>query len=57
VITAPAIITIEAKKGDRNAGPGQCAAEMFAAYRFKQEAGEVIENIYGAVNTGTQWQF
>jgi hypothetical protein len=53
VITASAIITIEAKKGDMNAGPGQCAAEMFAAYRFNQEAGEAIENIYGAVTSGT----
>jgi hypothetical protein len=57
VITAPAIIIIEAKKGDMNAGLGQCAAEMVAAQRFNNEAGEAIENIYGAVTTGTQWQF
>jgi hypothetical protein len=57
VITAPAIIIIEAKKGDMNAGLGQCAAEMVAAQRFNDEAGEEIENIYGAVTTGTQWQF
>ncbi len=57
VITAPAIIIIEAKKGDLNAGLGQCAAEMVAAQRFNDEAGEAIENIYGAVTTGTQWQF
>jgi hypothetical protein len=57
VITAPTIIIIEAKKGDINAGLGQCAAEMIAAQRFNDEAGEKIENIYGAVTTGTQWQF
>jgi hypothetical protein len=73
VIAAPAIIIIEAKKGDMNAGLGQpatqgseeiseqsvavCAAEMVAAQRFNNEAGETIENIYGAVTTGTQWQF
>jgi hypothetical protein len=57
IITAPVIVIIEAKKGDMNAGLGQCAAEMVAAQRFNNEAGELIENIYGAVTTGTQWQF
>jgi hypothetical protein len=33
-IEAPAIIIIEAKKGELNAGWGQCAAEMIAAQKF-----------------------
>jgi hypothetical protein len=57
LIKAPVVVIIEAKKGDLNAGLGQCAAEMLAAQRFNQEAGEPITHIYGTVTTGTQWQF
>jgi hypothetical protein len=57
LIKAPVIVVIEAKKGDLNAGLGQCAAEMVAAQRFNAEAKEEIEHIYGTVTTGTQWQF
>lgn len=57
LIKAPVIVVIEAKKGDLNAGLGQCAAEMVAAQRFNTEAKEDIEHIYGTVTTGTQWQF
>jgi hypothetical protein len=64
---------IEAKKGELNAGWGQlatqgseeaseqsvaiCAAEMLAAQRFNLSAEKPINNIYGSVTTGTQWQF
>jgi hypothetical protein len=57
LIKAPVVVIIEAKKGDLNGGLGQCAAEMLAAQRFNQEAGEPITHIYGTVTTGTQWQF
>jgi hypothetical protein len=57
VIKAPAIILIEAKQGDLKAGWGQCIAEMVAAQRFNQERGQPIPHIYGAVTTGTIWQF
>ncbi len=72
-IEAPAIIIIEAKKGELNVGWGQpatqgseetseqsvavCAAEMIAAQRFNLAAGEEVPNIYGCVTTGTMWQF
>jgi hypothetical protein len=56
-IEAPAIIIIEAKKGELNVGWGQCAAEMVAAQRFNLAAGEEVPNIYGCVTTGTMWQF
>ncbi len=56
-IEAPVIVVIEAKKGELNAGWGQCAAEMVAAQRFNLAAAEPIKNIYGSVTTGTQWQF
>jgi hypothetical protein len=57
VVQAPAIILIEAKKGDLNVGWGQCAAEMVAAQKFNQAADREIPIIYGSVTTGTQWQF
>jgi hypothetical protein len=56
-IEAPAIIIIEAKKGELNAGWGQCAAEMVAAQKFNLANEREIPTIYGSVTTGTQWQF
>jgi hypothetical protein len=57
VIEAPAIIIIEAKKGELNAGWGQCAAEMIAAQKFNSAGGQEVPTIYGCVTTGTRWQF
>jgi hypothetical protein len=57
IIEAPAIVLIEAKKGELNAGWGQCAAEMVAAQKFNQAGGQEVATIYGSVTTGTQWQF
>jgi hypothetical protein len=57
IIEAPAIVLIEAKKGELNAGWGQCAAEMVAAQKFNLANGQEIATIYGSVTTGTQWQF
>lgn len=56
-IEAPAIIIIEAKKGELNVGWGQCAAEMIAAQKFNLAAGQDVQTIYGCVTTGTIWQF
>jgi hypothetical protein len=57
IIEAPAIVLIEAKKGELNAGWGQCAAEMVAAQKFNRAGGQEVPTIYGSVTTGTQWQF
>ncbi len=56
-IEAPAIIIIEAKRGELNAGWGQCAAEMIAAQKFNQTNERETPSIYGSVTTGTMWQF
>ncbi len=56
-IEAPAIIIIEAKKGELNVGWGQCAAEMIAAQKFNLASGQEVPTIYGSVTTGTMWQF
>ncbi|MEB3147488.1 MAG: hypothetical protein VKL60_00495 [Sphaerospermopsis sp.] len=61
IITAPVIIIVEAKKENIkeniNAGLGQCAAEMVAAQIFNQQSHSDIQTIYGAVTTGSIWQF
>ena len=57
IITAPVIIIVEAKKENINSGLGQCAAEMVAAQIFNQQSHSDIQTIYGAVTTGSIWQF
>ncbi|MBV6622239.1 MAG: hypothetical protein KI793_04660 [Rivularia sp. (in: Bacteria)] len=56
-IEAPAIVIIEAKKGDLKPGLGQCAAEMVAAQIFNQQNQIPITTIYGSVTSGTAWRF
>lgn len=57
VITAPAAVVVEAKKGDLSLGLGQCTAEMVAAQTFNQQRDRPLPKIYGAVSSGTLWQF
>ncbi len=57
IVTAPVITVVEAKKENINAGLGQCAAEMVAAQIFNQQTAIEIKAIYGAVTTGSIWQF
>lgn len=55
--SAPVFCLVEAKNRTVEEGFGQCAAEMLAAYRFNQQAGEPLDFIYGAVTTGNDWAF
>ncbi len=55
IITSPVLAVVEAKKEDLQ--PGQCIAEMIAARLFNEREGSDIKTIYGAVTTGTNWQF
>ncbi|MEQ8756092.1 MAG: hypothetical protein RID09_21625 [Coleofasciculus sp. G1-WW12-02] len=57
IVTAPVITIIEAKKENINAGLGQCAAAMVASQIFNQRSDSEIQTIYGAVTTGSIWQF
>lgn len=57
VITAPVAVIVEAKKGVLTLGLGQCTAEMVAAQTFNQQRERPIPTIYGAVSSGTVWQF
>lgn len=57
MVTAPVITVVEAKKENINAGLGQCAASMVAAQIFNEQTTTEIKTIYGAVTTGSIWQF
>jgi hypothetical protein len=48
---------VEAKKGDIEAGLGQCIAQMVAVQLFNQRSAQVYPAIYGCVTTGENWQF
>ncbi|MGK7920570.1 MAG: hypothetical protein AB4080_11255 [Trichodesmium sp.] len=57
IIQAPVFALVEAKNDNIKSGLGQCMAEMVAAQIFNQERGNQISKIYGAITTGTAWQF
>jgi hypothetical protein len=57
MLTAPVITIVEAKKENINAGLGQCVVAMVAAQIFNQKSETEIDTIYGAVTTGSIWQF
>ncbi len=57
IFKAPVITVVEVKKENINAGLGQCAAQMVAAQIFHEQATTEIKAIYGAVTTGSIWQF
>jgi hypothetical protein len=57
VLTAPAVVLVEAKKDDLMGGLGQCVAEMVAAQIFNERKQQPLKAIYGAVTTGTAWRF
>jgi hypothetical protein len=56
-ITSPVLMVVEAKNENMKAGLGQCLASMVAAQRFNEREGTVLETVYGAVTTGTNWRF
>src|SRR5262249_7639975 len=56
-LRAPLITVLEAKKGDVEAGLGQCVAQMVGARLFNEQAGEPPHPVFGCVTTGEVWQF
>jgi hypothetical protein len=56
-ITSPVVVLIEAKKENLMGGIAQCVAEMIAAQIFNDRSNNAIPIIYGAVTSGTNWQF
>lgn len=56
-LRAPLVTVLEAKKGDVEAGLGQCVAQVVAARLFNERAGEPPRPMFGCVTTGEVWQF
>jgi hypothetical protein len=56
-LTAPLVAIVEAKNENLKAGMGQCVAAMVGARVFNEREGIPIPSIYGAVTSGTLWQF
>ena len=56
-LTAPLVAIVEAKNENLKAGLGQCIAAMVGARVFNEREGVPIGSIYGAVTSGTLWQF
>ncbi|MEW6498519.1 MAG: hypothetical protein AB1589_39375 [Cyanobacteriota bacterium] len=57
LIEAPAVVIVEAKKGNLKESLGKCMAAMVAAQRFNQEMEQEISPIYGSVTSGNLWSF
>jgi hypothetical protein len=57
VLQSPIVIILEAKRGDIEAGLGQCAAQMVGARLFNQADSGEEKTIFGCVTTGEDWQF
>ena len=56
-LKAPLVTILEAKKGDIEAGLGQCIAQSVAAQVFNERSGNPGRPIFGCVTTGDDWQF
>ncbi|MGV0028890.1 hypothetical protein [Phormidesmis priestleyi] len=56
-ITAPVMTIVEARNDNLKNGIGQCMAEMVAAQIFNTREEQIIDPIYGAVTTGSNWLF
>ncbi|MEM8641820.1 MAG: hypothetical protein AAGG51_23845 [Cyanobacteria bacterium P01_G01_bin.54] len=57
LIQSPVVALVEAKNDNLKSGLAQCLAEMVAAQVFNARQDTGINTIYGAVTTGTAWQF
>jgi len=57
VVSAPALMIVEAKNDNIKAGFAQCITEMIAAQLFNQREGTDLRAIYGVVSTGSIWKF
>lgn len=57
VLTAPAVIIIEAKNDNLRTGLGQCIAAMVAAQEFNSRSAAALGVVHGVVTTGSAWKF
>ena len=56
-LRAPLVTILEAKKGDVEAGLGQCLAQMVGARLFNERAGQPPRPVFGCVTSGEVWSW
>lgn len=56
-IESPVIAMVEAKNDNLKSGLPQCLAEMVAAQKFNERERSEVDSIFGAVTTGSAWNF
>ncbi|MEM9246605.1 MAG: hypothetical protein AAGA67_12815 [Cyanobacteria bacterium P01_F01_bin.153] len=56
-IQAPVVAIVEAKNENITSGLGQCIAELIAAQQFNAQPNRLMQTLYRAVTTGTNWRF
>jgi len=56
-INMPIITIVEAKKQDIELGINQCAAQLYGALLFNEQADNKLNKIYGCVTTADDWKF
>lgn len=56
-VRAPIATVVEAKRGEIEAGLGQCIAQMLAIQLFNHRSVQAYPAVYGCVTTGETWQF
>jgi hypothetical protein len=56
-LKSPLVTVLEAKKGDIEAGLGQCIAQVAGARIFNERAGDSDAPVFGCVTNGGEWQF
>lgn len=57
MLDAPIITIVEAKNDNLKSGLGQCISEMYAARLYNDGKGANLPTCYGAVTTGSLWNF
>ncbi|MGH9801744.1 MAG: hypothetical protein ACRD82_15390 [Blastocatellia bacterium] len=56
-IESPVIAMVEAKNDNLKNGLPQCLAEMVAAQKFNERENNEVSTVFGAVTTGSAWNF
>ena len=56
-IQRPIISLTEAKDEDLEWGVAQCAAQLYAAFRFNEQQNKGLPVLYGCASDGVEWQF
>jgi hypothetical protein len=57
LLQAPIISVVEAKRQDIEQAFGQTVAQMVAAQKFNEQHASGVQQVFGCITTGENWQF